>query len=67
MVLLPTVIMFKIACSVWSFPHDRTLGVSFVRDYPAVITVVMEGKVGLNPFVTGRIALEDLVEQGSTT
>lgn len=41
--------------------------IAYVRDHPAVITMVQEGKVDLKPFITGRIALEDLVEQGFDT
>lgn len=41
--------------------------VAYVRDHPAVIRMVQEGKMDLNPFITGRIALEDLVEQGFDT
>lgn len=41
--------------------------IAYVRDHPAVIRVVQEGKVTLKPFITGRIALEDLVEQGFDT
>lgn len=40
---------------------------AYVRDHPAVIKLVQEGKVDLKPFITGRIALEDLVEQGFDT
>ncbi|VXB79810.1 2,3-butanediol dehydrogenase [Arthrobacter sp. 8AJ] len=40
---------------------------AYVRDHPAVIRMVQEGKVDLKPFITGRIALEDLVEQGFDT
>ncbi|MGK3648728.1 2,3-butanediol dehydrogenase [Pseudarthrobacter enclensis] len=41
--------------------------IAYVRDHPAVIRMVQEGKVDLKPFITGRIALEDLVEQGFDT
>jgi (R,R)-butanediol dehydrogenase/meso-butanediol dehydrogenase/diacetyl reductase len=41
--------------------------IAYVRDHPAVIRMVQEGKVNLKPFITGRIALEDLVEQGFDT
>ncbi|GGH98878.1 2,3-butanediol dehydrogenase [Arthrobacter liuii] len=41
--------------------------IAYVRDHPAVIRLVQEGKVDLKPFITGRIALEDLVEQGFDT
>ncbi|WP_407709154.1 2,3-butanediol dehydrogenase [Arthrobacter nitrophenolicus] len=41
--------------------------IAYVRDHPAVIRMVQEGKVDLKPFITGRIALEGLVEQGFDT
>ncbi|ABK02419.1 Threonine dehydrogenase and related Zn-dependent dehydrogenases-like protein [Arthrobacter sp. FB24] len=41
--------------------------IAYVRDHPAVIKMVQESKVDLEPFITGRIALEDLVEQGFDT
>ncbi|RDV10984.1 2,3-butanediol dehydrogenase [Arthrobacter sp. RT-1] len=41
--------------------------IAYVRDHPAVIRMVQEGKVDLKPFITGRIALENLVEQGFDT
>lgn len=41
--------------------------IAYGRDHPAVVRTVQEGKVDLKPFVTGRIALEDLVEQGFDT
>ncbi|MDF2051592.1 2,3-butanediol dehydrogenase [Arthrobacter sp. Cr_A7] len=41
--------------------------IAYVRNHPAVIRMVQEGKVDLKPFITGRIALENLVEQGFDT
>ena len=41
--------------------------IAYVRDHAAVIKMVQEGKVDLKPFITGRIALDDLVEQGFDT
>lgn len=41
--------------------------IAYVRDHPAVIKMGHEGKVDLKPFITGRIAMEDLVEQGFDT
>jgi (R,R)-butanediol dehydrogenase/meso-butanediol dehydrogenase/diacetyl reductase len=41
--------------------------IAYVRDHPAVIRMVQEGKVDLKPFITGRIALDDLVKQGFDT
>ncbi|MGY3318134.1 threonine dehydrogenase-like Zn-dependent dehydrogenase [Arthrobacter sp. TE12232] len=41
--------------------------IAYVRDHPTVIKLVQEGKVDLKPFITGRIALDDLVERGFDT
>ncbi|MFB0834601.1 2,3-butanediol dehydrogenase [Arthrobacter halodurans] len=41
--------------------------IAYVRDHAETIRLVQEGKVDLKPFITGRIALDDLVEQGFDT
>jgi len=41
--------------------------IAYVRDHETVIKLVQAGKVDLKPFITGRIALDDLVSQGLTT
>jgi (R,R)-butanediol dehydrogenase / meso-butanediol dehydrogenase / diacetyl reductase len=41
--------------------------IAYVRDHPAVIALVAEGKIDLAPFITGRIALDDLVASGFDT
>ncbi|PSL37829.1 (R,R)-butanediol dehydrogenase/meso-butanediol dehydrogenase/diacetyl reductase [Labedella gwakjiensis] len=41
--------------------------IAYVRDHPATIRLVQEGKVDLAPFITARIALDDLIEQGFDT
>ncbi|MET3142777.1 UNVERIFIED_ORG: threonine dehydrogenase-like Zn-dependent dehydrogenase [Arthrobacter sp. UYEF2] len=41
--------------------------IAYVRDHAAAIRLVQEGTADLKPFITGRIALEDLVEQGFDT
>lgn len=41
--------------------------IAYVRDHAEAIKLVQEGKVDLEPFITARIALEDLVEQGFNT
>jgi threonine dehydrogenase-like Zn-dependent dehydrogenase len=41
--------------------------IAYVRDHEAVINLVQAGKIDLKPFITGRIALEDLVSEGSWT
>ena len=38
--------------------------IAYVRDHPAVIKLVQEGRIDLEPFITDRISLEDLVEDG---
>jgi (R,R)-butanediol dehydrogenase / meso-butanediol dehydrogenase / diacetyl reductase len=41
--------------------------IAYVRDHPATIKLVQDGKVNLAPFITARIALADLVEHGIDT
>lgn len=41
--------------------------IAYVRDHPATIKLVQDGKVDLAPFITARIALADLVDQGIST
>jgi (R,R)-butanediol dehydrogenase/meso-butanediol dehydrogenase/diacetyl reductase len=41
--------------------------IAYVRDHPAVIKLVQDGKVDLKPFITARIGLADLVEDGLGT
>jgi (R,R)-butanediol dehydrogenase/meso-butanediol dehydrogenase/diacetyl reductase len=41
--------------------------IAYVRDHAAAIRLVQDGKVDLKPFITGRIALEDLVDKGFDT
>ncbi|WP_448811189.1 2,3-butanediol dehydrogenase [Agromyces bauzanensis] len=38
--------------------------IAYANDHEAVIRLVQEGKIDLAPFITGRIAIEDLVDQG---
>lgn len=38
--------------------------IAYVRDHPAVIKLVQEGKIALEPFITDRIDLDDLVAGG---
>ena len=38
--------------------------IGYADDHPAAIRLVQDGKVDLAPFVTGRIAVEDVVEKG---
>lgn len=41
--------------------------IAYANDHPATIKLVQDGKVDLAPFITGRIALEDLVGKGFDT
>lgn len=41
--------------------------IGYRRDHSETIELVRQGKVDLDPLISGRIALEDLVEQGFTT
>lgn len=65
--------------SIWSTPAqidiqklvlkeiDLRGTIAYVRDHPATIRLVQEGKVDLAPFITARIALDDLIDQGFDT
>jgi (R,R)-butanediol dehydrogenase/meso-butanediol dehydrogenase/diacetyl reductase len=37
---------------------------AYAHDHPATIATIAEGRVDPYPFITGRIALDDIVEQG---
>ncbi|MGD0607516.1 MAG: hypothetical protein ABSA53_28525, partial [Streptosporangiaceae bacterium] len=41
--------------------------IAYVRDHPATIKLVQDGKIDLQPFITARIGLDDLVEDGLGT
>lgn len=41
--------------------------IAYVRDHEAVIKLVQAGMIDLKPFITGRIALDNLVSQGLMT
>ena len=41
--------------------------IAYVRDHPATIKLVQDGRVKLAPFITGRIALDDLITEGFVT
>ncbi|HEY5554302.1 MAG TPA: 2,3-butanediol dehydrogenase, partial [Cellulomonas sp.] len=41
--------------------------IAYVRDHEAVIKLVQEGKIDLKPFITGRIALDELISKGFDT
>jgi (R,R)-butanediol dehydrogenase/meso-butanediol dehydrogenase/diacetyl reductase len=38
--------------------------IAYANDHPATIALVQQGKVDLAPFITAKIALDDLVSQG---
>jgi len=38
--------------------------IAYANDHPATITLVQQGKVNLEPFITARIALDDLITEG---
>ncbi|RNE49552.1 2,3-butanediol dehydrogenase [Corynebacterium alimapuense] len=41
--------------------------IGYVNAHPATIELVESGKVNLKPFITGKIALEDLIDEGFDT
>lgn len=41
--------------------------IAYVRDHAETIKLVQEGKINLEPFITGRIALENLIDEGFDT
>ena len=41
--------------------------IAYVNDHPATIKLVQDGKVDLAPFITGRIALDRLIDEGFDT
>ena len=41
--------------------------IAYVRDHAATIKLVQDGKVSLAPFITSRIALDDLIDSGFDT
>jgi (R,R)-butanediol dehydrogenase/meso-butanediol dehydrogenase/diacetyl reductase len=65
--------------SIWSHPAsvdmqklvlkeiDLRGTIAYVRDHPATIKLVQDGKIDLAPFISGRIPLDRLVEDGFET
>jgi (R,R)-butanediol dehydrogenase/meso-butanediol dehydrogenase/diacetyl reductase len=41
--------------------------IAYVRDHPATIKLVQDGKVNLAPFISARIGLDDLIDKGFET
>src|SRR5699024_4755451 len=46
---------------------DLRGSIGYVNNHPAVIELVESGKIDLAPFITGRIALDDLIDKGFDT
>jgi (R,R)-butanediol dehydrogenase/meso-butanediol dehydrogenase/diacetyl reductase len=46
---------------------DLRGSIAYVNNHPDTIKLVEEGKVNLKPFITGKIALDDLIEKGFDT
>ncbi len=65
--------------SIWSTPAtidmqklvlkeiDLRGTIAYVRDHPATIKLVQEGKIDLKPFITSRISLDELIDKGLDT
>jgi len=43
------------------------LSIAYVNDHQETIKLVEEGKINLEPFITQRIQLDDLISQGFET
>lgn len=41
--------------------------IAYVRDHEETVSLVSSGKINLKPFITGRIALDDLITEGFDT
>lgn len=41
--------------------------IAYVRDHEETVALVRSGKIDLKPFITGRIALDDLISEGFDT
>ena len=41
--------------------------IAYVNNHPESIALVESGKLDLKPFITGKIALEDLIDKGFDT
>ena len=75
--LKPTGVLVNV--SIWGHPAtvdmqklvlkeiDLRGTIAYVRDHEAVIKLVQEGKIDLKPFITGRIALDELISKGFDT
>src|SRR5699024_2210937 len=75
--LRPTGVLLNI--SIWGHRSDFDMhklvmkeidlrgSIGYVNNHPAVIELVESGKIDLAPFITGRIALDDLIDKGFDT
>ena len=75
--LAPTGVL--VVVSIWGHPGsvemqklvlkeiDMRGTIAYVNDHPATIALVEEGKVDLAPFITGRIGLDNLIDDGFDT
>lgn len=41
--------------------------IGYVNSHPETIKLVESGKIDLKPFITGKIAVEDLIDKGFDT
>lgn len=46
---------------------DLRCTIAYVNSHPETIKLVQDGKVDLKPFITGTIALDDLIDEGFDT
>ncbi|MGW0039081.1 2,3-butanediol dehydrogenase [Gordonia sp. NPDC003376] len=75
--LKPTGVL--VVVSIWGHPGsvemqklvlkeiDMRGTIAYVNSHPATIALVEEGKVDLSPFITGRIGLDQLLDEGFDT
>ena len=75
--LKPTGVL--VVVSIWGHPGsvemqklvlkeiDMRGTIAYVNNHPAVIDLVESGKVDLSPFITGRIGLDHLIDEGFET
>lgn len=54
-------------CSSINAALDLRGTIAYAHDHPATIKLMQEGKVDLAPFITGRIHLDKLIDEGFMT
>lgn len=76
-VVKPTGVIVNV--SIWAKPAQNDMHklvmkeidlrgtIAYVRDHAETIKLVQDGKVNVEPFITGRIALDDLIDEGFDT